>query len=360
MRVAIFPVDDDSAASARIRAYTLQRSLIDLGHDVRLGDATEADILLIQKKATPRIIELAARAREAGALVVYDADDLHPSLWNVVAPTVLHRLLPLVDVVTTDTFERRAILLRDYGASAVEVVPDAVDYYPTGPVRPTVSNDGPLRLLWFGNPARIELFARLAEPLIAIPEVEVVVATHRSAIPPLAARFPRVTFVPWSREGFVSTLQSCSLTVLSHDGTESDRAKSNNRMITSITWGVPSVVSRTPEYERTAIEAGVGDTVFSTVEEMVAIVMRLRSAEARAAYLDAAQPEIWRRYSPHAVARTFLDVVAHASRNPQASPVQRFLPWLGRASRGDRTPALLREARHRLRRLAPPKERVGR
>ena len=66
-----------------------------------------------------------------------------------------------------------------------------------------------------------------------------------------------------------------------HDGSEWDRAKSNNRMITSIAWGVPAVVSCTPEFERTAIEAKVPYAIFAGKTDLPATIERLRPPEVR-------------------------------------------------------------------------------
>jgi glycosyltransferase involved in cell wall biosynthesis len=344
MRVAIFPAHDDNAASSRIRAFTLLKTLSLLGHDARLRDAAGADVVVIQKRVTPRTIAVVDHAKREGALIVYDVDDVGRDLWYFTAPSTLHRLLHRVDIVTTDTAAHAALLERDYSVERVEIVPDTIDYYPAGPVRVAVDTDRTLRILWFGNAANITLFEKYSRALANVPRVELVVATNRSAIPRLSQRFPHVSFVPWSRDDFVALLQSCALTVLPHDGSESDRAKSNNRMIASIAWGVPAVVSRTPEYVRTAIEAGVADALFGDERELVSAIERLRDAGARRAYLDAAQSEVWLRYSPAAVAERFVAVVKGARRHVPALPP--YSRWLRRATHGHIASALVHEVRH--------------
>jgi glycosyltransferase involved in cell wall biosynthesis len=346
MRIGLFPAHDDSTASSRIRVFTLQRSLEALGHDARLRDATGADVLVIQKRATSGTLKVAGEARRNGALIVYDVDDVDRDLWLTIAPNVLYRLLQKVDLVTTDTAGHRDILIRDYAAAPVEIVDDTIDYYPTGPVTPSVIPDSPLRVLWFGNVANISLFENYARVLKTIPDVEIVAVTNASSVADLSQRIKGVSFVPWSRESFVGILQSCALSVLPHDGSDKDRAKSNNRMIASITWGVPAIVSRTIEYERTAREAGVTPALFNDETELVAAIEHFRSREARRAYLAAAQPEIWRLYSPEAVARKFLDIVARARRRRDDAPPTGYLPWLRRASHGHIASALVLDARH--------------
>jgi hypothetical protein len=345
MRIAIFPALGESAASARIRSFTLLQSLQAMGHDARLRDAADTEVVFIQKRATPHTVGVVRDARRRGALVIYDVDDLGRDLWYHIAPSVLHRLLPMVDVVTTDTAAHRELLLRDYGMRSVEIVPDTIDYYPTGPVRVPLSDSSPLRVLWFGNVANVALFEKYAHALTPMRDVEVVAITNAGAIDRLSSRLPAVKFLPWSRREFIPMLQSCALTVLPHDGTEADRAKSNNRMIASITWGVPSIVSRTPDYIRTAQEAHIEYALFGDQSELIAAVERLRTATARAAYLESAQSEIWRRYSPAAVAERFMEVVHNAKRENAATP-DGYLRWLRRASRGRVASALMLEVMH--------------
>lgn len=346
MRIAVFPGYDERAASSRLRAFTLQRSLAALGHDARLNDLTGAEAVVIQKRISPKRLDAILRTIGERAKLIYDVDDAGEPLWHAIAPSVLRRILMRADVVTTDTEGHREMLLRDYAAPAVAIVPDPIDYDPVAPVRPAPASDSRMRILWFGSMWNIALFEKHVTALRAIEGAEIVAVTNASAIERLRGRLPDVTFIPWSRDTFVSVLRNCTISVLPHDGTANDRAKSNNRMITSITWGVPAIVSRTPEYERTARDAGVDWAAFSDEGELVAAVSRLRDETARFAYLDGAQPEVWRRYRAEAVAQRFLEVVADATRGPAAPPG--YWQWLRRAARGHLGIALASEAGHRL------------
>jgi hypothetical protein len=107
-----------------------------------------------------------------------------------------------------------------------------------------------------------------------------------------------------------------------HDGSAHDLAKSNNRMICSITWGVPAIVSDTPEYRRTAEAAGVPEAIIKDEGAIAGVVDGLRTAAARARHLDRAQPVIWRDYGPETIAKRFLALVADTTAAP---PRQRGL-----------------------------------
>lgn len=346
MRIAIFPAHGDSIASSRIRAHTLQKSLVEIGYDARIGPVPDAGVIVVQKRATPKMIEMVERARSLGVLIVFDVDDLGRELLYTTAPSALRRILHAADVVTTDTEGHREALLCDYGMTQAEVVPDAIDYYPSAPSPLPDLSSSPLRVLWFGNASNIALFERHARLLERARDVEVVAVTNLAKVKNLSARFPGVQFLPWSRQTFIEVLRSCAVSLLPHDGTDLDRAKSNNRMIASISWGVPAIVSRTPDYERTAKEAGIPQALFSNDEELLGAIEELRTPSARRAYLERAQPEIWHRYSPHAVAKRFLDVIANARRGPVAVTQISFFRWLQCTTHGSFGFALLREGMH--------------
>ena len=307
MKCALIPAGNEDTASSRIRVYTLQRALTALGHAANLEYSADSDVLFIQKLVTWETYEFARQAKARGCTVLYDVDDLGETLWYYVPQRYYFEMIRLADAFTTDTERHKDLLLQKYGAKSVEIVPDTIDYYPSGPVRVTMREENVLRILWFGSSSNIALFERYASVLAAIPGVEVVVATNAFALAEYARKYPRVNFVPWSRSSFLSTLQSCDLSCLMHDGSAVDLAKSNNKMISSITWGVPAVVSRTPEYERTAREAGIETALFSNELELRSAVEHLRSPKARLAYLDRAQPEIWSRYGPGVVAKKFIE-----------------------------------------------------
>jgi hypothetical protein len=318
MKYALIPADGEDRASSRIRVYTLQRALTSLGYEALLGHSLDSDVCFVQKAVTLETLEVVRRAKARGCVILYDVDDLGRDLWWTASHRCFYEMIDLADVVITDTAGHRDQLLCKYRVKRVEIIPDAIDYYPSGPVRLPIRERNPLRLLWFGNVENISIFEKYILDLTEIRDLEVVVTTGAKAFSHYAAKYPRITFVPWSRSSFLSTLQSCDLSCLTHDGSVLDRAKSNNKMISSITWGVPALVSRTPEYERTARDAGVETAVFSNERELQAAIERFRPRAARIAYLTRAQPDIWNRYAPCAIAAKFVEMTTRYSTNTKS------------------------------------------
>lgn len=312
-RIGFLPAGDEDTASSRIRVHGLARALRGEGVQATIGVRRDLDVLVVQKRLTDEILGTALAVRRCGALLVYDVDDLGDALWWWASPKLVEAMMAVADLVVTATPEQRTLLQQHYGLERVAVIPCAADYDPPGPARAIAQRAVPLRILWFGNSPSFDLLAPYLEPLRELADVELVVVLDESTICRRAVDHPGVTFIAWSRETFVSVLRSCHLTCLMHDGDDYDRAKSNNRMTTSIVWGVPAIVSRTPDYERTARQAGIEHALFDAPEDFGGVVERLRPGVARSSYLAVAQPRIWSLYAPHVVARSFLGLVRAAA-----------------------------------------------
>ena len=310
---SLLPADTEDTASSRIRVYTLSRSLKALGLSVSLEYSMEADVLLVQIRLTDLRLDKVRDAKARGCTVIYDVDDLDSALWYFTPQSLFYQMLELADVVTTDTEPRRQSLIADYGASRVEVMPDAIDYYPSGPVKLLQAEGRPLRVLWFGGLMSMEHFERYIGVLSDMRDVQVVAIVSAGGIRTFREYYPEVEFIPWSRHTFVAALQTCHVSCLVHGSSKADLTKSNNKLITSINWGLPAVISHTPEYARTAREAGVAHAIFDDADGLVRSVEALRSPEARSVYLEKAQPYVWQHYAPAVVAERFLDIVARTN-----------------------------------------------
>lgn len=308
LNFALLPAGGEETASSRIRVFTFERELASRGIRVTRTFSPSANVLFVQKRVTPRILWLARLAKAMGRIVIYDVDDLGDALWYWVPRPLFVRMLTLADVVTTCTEEQRDFLAAHYHVRRSRVVLPTIDYYPTGPVRLPLRDGMPLRVMWFGSASNVHLLQRYLGVLLAIPQVSVVVVTSHKAVEGLLSQFPLVECIPWTLASFVSTLQSCDVACLMHDGSAEDRAKGNNKMITSIAWGVPTVVSRTPAYERTAREAGVETYLFNDEQGLAEAIERLRSADSRRQYLTVAQPAVWGRYAPELMAQEYVNI----------------------------------------------------
>lgn len=309
MTINFFPAGDARIASSRIRVFSLLGNLEKRGVRTYVGGDAPSDIVVVQKRVHAGILDAVVSYKKRGALIVYDCDDLGPALefW---APTrLLHEMLRLADLIITNTELYRDELIAMVNQSApVEIVPDAVDYFLSAPEGRVITHPEPIRIIWFGNHSNLRLLLRHLPTLLAVPHCEVIVCTDIRCRA-LAEESGVRHFEPWALTTFPTLLRSCHLAFLCHDGDDADRAKSNNRMITSIAWGVPVIASRTPEYEKTACMIGTSHGLFSTSEDIQRLVEELRSDENRQRYITRAQPPIWARHAPRVVGTRWWDVL---------------------------------------------------
>jgi hypothetical protein len=183
------------------------------------------------------------------------------------------------------------------------------------PVRLPPRSVSPLRILFLGDITSENFFDSISDSLLSLHDIELVVVLElngsnemrQQVLAQYASKYPRAKFLEYSKFSFIQVLQMCHISCLAFDRSNVDPFTSNRWMITSIAWGVPSVVSNTIEYERTAKEIGIDYAIFSNVAELYGIIDTLRSPQTRAVYMAAAQSEVWLRYSPESVAKVFLN-----------------------------------------------------
>jgi hypothetical protein len=304
--ISLLPAGDESTASSRLRVYTFARELAHRGIAHAIGPRADATIVIVQKRVTEEILHYVESAKDRGAKIIYDVDDLGDVLWWWAPKELFLRILNISDALVTATDEQAASLMDKYRVSKPYVIASPIDYFPECCAPHSESPSSPLRILWFGNGSNFNLIKKYLPALPSIPDSEVVVCTEPSLEEDLRKLSPKVRFVPWTLAHFVETLRSCHITCLMHDGDQEDRAKANTRMVTSIAWGVPACVSKTPSYFRTARECDVEDFVFANEEELVAVINKLRPRAKRVEYLTKAQPCIWSLYAPSATADRYL------------------------------------------------------
>jgi hypothetical protein len=301
MKVSILPLGTEDLASSRLQCHILLRSLREMGVHAQLEYAADADVVFIQKRWDLATLAIARDARATGKALLFSMDD---PIDND-SPS-LREIFRLSHEVLTDTAGHGAWIQRRYGNASFAVQPDPVDYDATGPARGPRLPDQPLRVVWFGSRGNFASLAKYVEVIGSLPDTRLVACVHRDDVAPLGAHFPGVEFIPWARDTFVSSLQSCHISCLSHELGETHRLKGNSKMVTSILWGVPCVASRTPDYALAAQIGGVEDALYEDTPSLVAAIERYRTPGSREAYLDRAQGPLWERYSPHAVARIFM------------------------------------------------------
>lgn len=313
IKFGFFPAGDISIASSRIRVYSLFPKLKELGinYSVKpsLSELPTLDVIFVQKKITQKILKYVRLAKLFRKTIIYDVDDLGDALWNYWASKdQFSNILRLADAITVGSESQKILLERDYPRYKFFVYPCMVDYFPKKPVEFKYNVSKELTIMWFGVIDNLSMFERFIPALSQIQDTKIVVVTKYNSNIRLIPENPMIKYISWNLDTFTQELQKSDLCILTHDGTLFDKVKTNNKMITSITWGVPAIVSDTPEYVNTAIKAGVKHAIFSSIDDLVHLVEVLKSADERKKYLEQAQPLIWNEYSPDVVTAKFIRI----------------------------------------------------
>ena len=313
MKIGFFPAGDISIASSRIRVYSLFPKLKELGinYSVKpsLSELPTLDVIFVQKRITPKILKYVRLAKLLRKTVIYDVDDFGDALWKYwTSQEEFSNILRLADAITVGSESQKKIIERNYPGYKFMVFPCMVDYFPKEPVKIKSTNSKDFTIMWFGVIDNLSMFKRFIPALCQIPEIKIVIVTKCNSNIGMFPENPLIECISWNLDTFTQVLQKVDLCVLTHNGNAFDKAKTNNKMITSITWGVPAIVSDTPEYATTAIKAGVEYAIFSSVDDLVHLVKILKSPDERKKYLEQAQPAIWSEYSPEVITDKFLRI----------------------------------------------------
>jgi hypothetical protein len=324
LRCEFITYGSKEVASSRLRAYSLADALEARGVSVTINarNPVGTDVLYVQKNCSLKTLSRIREAQIQGTIIIFDVDDFHT---EESAGPLLRKIISVADMVTTDTDGHRRWLEESYKPAQVGIVPDTLDYAPDGPKRGNAPVSGDFRVLWFGSLSNIRTFEATLATIVTLNGVRMVVITDPHDIAMYSRRYPTVEFLPWNRRDFVEQLQGCHASCFSHDGGKSDLMKSNNKMIASIIWGVPAIVSNTPEYARTARELGVEWSVFKTPAELNDIISHLRRPEVRLDYLRRTQQLVWQSYSSAAIAARFLECVNEAGQNRRRRRMSRLI-----------------------------------
>lgn len=284
MKICWMPLYPEWGASSRLRVWSIHKELLRRGYDSSIGLNPDADVLVVQKhQSLPKSLGKSPK-------IIYDGDDRE--VWGTVS-----RIVDRVDAVTTDTEGHKQEILEtipENRHSIVHVLPDTIDYFPKHPVSAPTTCSG---VCWFGFYMNFSAAAPYLKELSGITSVRIISN---------GIDVGWADTLGWAIDTFISNLRLSELSLLSHS--KGDINKSNNKMITSITWGLPCIVSDTPEYRRLAEKADVGWSVIHDMEGVIEAYERLKIYAERVEYLKRTQNLIWERYNIKATTDRFLEL----------------------------------------------------
>jgi len=281
--LALFPAGTKNTASSRLRMF----SLIDcLGREsvtplpLHCGlEMPDIEVAWFQKKLSKTHLGIARQLKRKGVAIVYDCDESGNALTYWAQPELVFQMFHLADWIVADTPERLKWIKQSFTTARLRVLENPIDYAaPDFKGCPVVirNHSNPLRVMWFGNSGNLASLRDFVAPFRESDRYTLVICGASQEEAASYLHGCQVELHPWSKDGFPELLRSCDVTLLSHFGSKADSMKSGHKMITSVCYGVPAIVSRTPDYSRIAAYAGVEEFVFSDACELARIVEKCR------------------------------------------------------------------------------------
>jgi FkbM family methyltransferase len=283
----------DDSESTRLRFYRKLNYLPSKFKWKPVKDEFRCDVLYIQKRAEQ--IPLIMQAKEAGIPVVYDSDD----------GDGLRRkgddrpVFPLVDAITTDS-EERAEAFRRITTTPVYVVPDGLDYIDKQP-EPIRISGTIKRVCTFGSDRSTNAAIDYLLALQDLYEVSYITKTK-------IEKLKHCRYIEWNQKNFFHQLTQHDVCVLVHENTEEKQFKSNIRLITAMSVGLPTITDNTPAYVTEMTACGVQNLIVANPTELVTKMQLLDDKGFRQELQAKAMHRAWSTYDPFDMAEKLADV----------------------------------------------------
>jgi glycosyltransferase involved in cell wall biosynthesis len=276
------------------------------------------DVVVFVKAMDERARREAARVREYGARVVFDANVNYYEVWGDyeipgTMPTPEQQraaveMTRLADWVVADSSYLLGIVEK-LNASA-SWIPDNVDLAVFRGIREH-RRRSPLRIVWSGMAEKGLPLVDVAAALRALPDAELVLVSNEppGALKALAS-VARCTYVPFSLRGYARALRGCDVVI-------SPKRLVNGYELGHTEWkitpgmavGLPAVASPQQAYVE-AIEAGGGGIVAGSIEEWEQALTELAGDPERRAELGGrARETVLTHYSTPVVAGRYLELL---------------------------------------------------
>lgn len=259
IQITAIPKKDRNSAATRLRYYGF---LDHLPKDFGWGRHKKKfkDILFVQKRADSETIKIASKAKKRGVPFVYDIDDPAKNKYRI-------KLLKMADVITTDTVKRREHLSQFTPAPIVVVAPH-YDYL-NQDREPLII--GPLKsVITFGNKSGLVYsLSYLAEAKEYKRKY-----IYREKVTNDAK------FIKWKEKRFLHDVKKGDVCILIHGGKSRD-IKSNCKLLTMMSIGIPTLVSDSCYFAEAVRKVGFPELIITKPKEMNKKLEYLKPIEIR-------------------------------------------------------------------------------
>lgn len=260
--VAVESLAASPLASARMRLWPAARAALELNLPVTVGEQISPgiDILLVGKigagdiaARAPRWLSQMEALRANPTRIWVDYTDHHLASQSAMTP-FYQAACPLADVICVPTAGLKDELSRaGTSATGIAVISDPLEYPLVSPK--TASASEPPRALWFGHPSNALFLAQLLEQyaqalagqqltIVSTPQTVEVLKRFQFSSPPELS----LSFAHWSIDAVAAAALHSDYCLIPSDPGSAKRFASNNRLVTALALGLPTIATALPSY----------------------------------------------------------------------------------------------------------------
>ena len=277
------PSGNSNGGSPRLRYF---RRKMFMPEDIvwRDYDGTlNCDVLYVQKRAN--MIDLIKEARNKNVPVVYDSDDGD----GVRRKGDDTPIFPLVDVITTDSWQR-AEKFRKITDTRVVVVPDGIDYLEECP-KPVKIRGSIKRICTFGSFRSVSATVEHINSLKKSYQLTYITKKKINGL-------KKCNFKKWRYNTLLSEIKKCDVCILAHENTDEKQCKGNARLLVAMAVGIPAIVSDTPSYVEIMRAFGMERFVVGCSDEAPGKIQQLLNKETRKEIQKTFMEYAWANHHP--------------------------------------------------------------
>jgi glycosyltransferase involved in cell wall biosynthesis len=243
------------------------------------------NIVIVQKWATPFIINGVHKLKDVGAKIVYDTVDRDREDIP---------MLCIADYVITDcpAIEKWC---REVGKKDMKIIiiPDSIDYLDEPIPRKSIEKTDNLNIVFFANPSNLQCMELCRDALIRLSKEKTFTFTYISGKPkPEYFGGLNAKYVKWSQYTFSAYLREFDLAILPQKSEKGDA-----KLVTSITHNLPTVSSNMESYRLIASQTDTTEFLCQTTDEWYNAIKKMFDPQTRTKFLDKTVDWVWTNYN---------------------------------------------------------------
>ncbi len=272
---------------------------------IKKSKINKVDVIILHQKTKKKFFKNLNRIKRK--IVIYDIFDYKDKDEDV------KKMILSVDIITVCNDYIKNRINEKYPDKYCYVVEDCIDYYPKKILPPTIHDNC---LSWFGSS---QLFKNIRWQIKYAAKkkykINIISSFPNSRLRKFSYK-NNCNFIEWNFLNFIQKLRLSSVSLLCHSLPKKQNqkeflTKSNNRLITAISHGIPCIVSGSNEYAKILKKFNLNYAIVDNIEELGSVLKYLKEYKNRQKYLEDIQPYLWKKYNRIVIAEKLLDILKY-------------------------------------------------